>query len=74
MLERYHLALSPRQAVKGSRRGGLREGRGSAQLVLGHQSQVGFRTLAVQLHRTPSDSSAARPAWTEATARNASRR
>ena len=38
------------------------------------QPQMGFRTLAVQPQRTPSDSSAARPACTDATARNASRR
>jgi hypothetical protein len=74
MLQRDRLALQPRQAVKGSGGGGLRECRGPAQLALGHQPQMGFRALAVQPHRTPRDSSAARPACTDATARNASRR
>ena len=62
------------QAVKGRRDGGLLLRRDPAQLGLGRQPQVGLRAFAAQLHRTPSDSSAASPACTDATARNASLR
>ena len=49
---------------------------GHGEARVGHQRQQpdGFQANRFQPHRTPSESSAARLACTEATARNASRR